>query len=403
MLRARGKGRMHTSRAVTAALPGRALDDLNWMRAIAALAVLTDHVRGAFFVDPATKPSWFADALYLATGFGQQAVIVFFVLSGFFIGTSVVVASRDGTWSWQRFALRRFSRLYVVLLPALALTAAWDTAGTRLFGLHGIYIGRIGAPLVTLPDLRTSFTLRAFAGNVAFLQDLLVPPFGSNGPLWSLSYEFWAYVTFPLLVRAALGGSSALHRTGSALCGVALLAFLGGLFPFYFAVWCLGALVAIGWSVRPLTVKNPVASVVATALLTAALLVARRQALHGRQLEAFLLGAATAVFVTVRLAVAAGEAPDDDALSRAYTRGGDALAGMSYTLYANHYPVVAFFQTLWVGGHRLTPTPTSVVLVTLFGLGVVALYAFPLARLTEAHTDDVRRWLERRVYDNRSA
>jgi peptidoglycan/LPS O-acetylase OafA/YrhL len=400
MLGAREKVAMHVNATVASTIPPRTLDDLNWLRGLAAVSVLAGHVRGLFFNELPPTASLFRRLVYLVTGFGHQAVVVFFVLSGFFVGTSVVVTTREGTWSWKRFALRRFTRLYVVLLPALALTAAWDLLGTNLFGLHAVYSGHIDAPFLTPPDVRVSLTLPVFLGNVAFLQDFAVVPFGSNGPLWSLSYEFWAYLTFPLLFRAAFGNAPPGLRVLSALsAGVVLLAF-GEMFRFYFSVWALGAVVAFAWTVRPVAIKNPVVPVLVAVLFTAALLVARGRSLHRRLLEDFLLGVATALLVAVRLAAGAGrtaETRDRGALSRAYSRWGDVLAGFSYTLYASHYPLVTIMQAWLVGPRRWEPGPTLGALATLTGFGIIALYAYPLARLTEARTDDVRRWLERRL------
>lgn len=395
MVAAREHLGMHVNRTVASAIPSGALDDLNWMRGLAAVSVLAGHVRGAFFVELPPGGSALAKLAYLLTGFGHQAVIVFFVLSGFFIGTSVIATTRDGTWSWQRFALRRFTRLYVVLLPALALTAAWDALGLSLFGMKGIYIGQINAPLLALPDLRTTFTVPTLLGNVAFLQELFVPPFGSNTPLWSLSYEFWAYLAFPLLFRAALGTAPAWARAISAAAGVVLLVVLGGQFPFYFCIWSLGALVALVHNSGAIALRSPIVRITAGALFAAALLVARGRLLHRRLLEDFVLGVATAVFVAARLAAASAREPARP--STRYARWGDILAGFSYTLYATHYPVVAFFQTLLVGDHRWVPSPSRILLSIAFGVALVVLYAYPLARLTEARTDLVRRWLERRA------
>ena len=39
----------------------------------------------------------------------------------------------------------------------------------------------------------------AFLGSMAFLQTIYIPTFGSNGPMWSLSNEFWYYIVFPLV------------------------------------------------------------------------------------------------------------------------------------------------------------------------------------------------------------
>ena len=56
-----------------------------------------------------------------------------------------------------------------------------------------------------------TLTWPVLAANALFLQTIVaarnaphpVPTFGSNGALWSLSYEFWYYLAFPLLVLPA--------------------------------------------------------------------------------------------------------------------------------------------------------------------------------------------------------
>jgi peptidoglycan/LPS O-acetylase OafA/YrhL len=397
------KNAMQVNAFVSSAIPRRALDDLNWLRGLAAVAVLSGHVRSLFFLESTQKSSTLGRAAYFATGLGHQAVIVFFTLSGFFIGTSVVGTGRNGTWSWSQYTLRRLTRLYVVLLPALLLTAAWDSLGVTLFGLDGIYGGRLGAPWLRLPDVAQSLDATVLLGNLAFLQDLAVVPFGSNGPLWSLSYEFWAYCTFPLLFRAAIGNAVTPIRVLSALAGTAAVVLLGGAFRLYFSIWVLGAIVAIGWNVRQFATKSPLVGALAAGLFTMAVFVGSQGKLRRPSIEDFALGAATAVFIAGRLAVAAGELDEnrnseragDDVWSRAYSRYGAVLAGFSYTLYATHYPVVTFFQGWLVGGRRWTPDPARVAFAVLFGLGVMAFYAYPLSRLTEAHTDEVRRRLER--------
>ena len=394
---------MHVNAFVSAAVPRRALDDLNWLLGLAAVAVLAGHVRGTFFIELPRDGSPIGEAVYFATGLGHQAVIVFFVLSGFFIGTTIVGTSRAKTWSWRQYTMRRLTRLYIVLIPALLLTAVWDSLGVALFGFDGIYGAHHGALGLRLPDVSQSLNLPVFLGNLAFLQDLVVVPFGSNGPLWSLSYEFWSYVTFPLLFRAARGDAPAPLRALLLAAGVAAIVLLGSPFQLYFSIWALGALVAIGWNLRPVATKNSAVGGVAAGLFTMALFVARTGVLQRPSVEDFALGAATAVLIAVRLAVAAGEQPgdqtrdgaNDDAWSRTYARGGALLAGFSYTLYATHYPVVTFFQAWLVGNLRFTPDPGHVALAVSLGIGIIALYGYPLSRLTEAHTDEVRARLER--------
>lgn len=376
-------------------LPARALDDLNWMRGLAAVAVLAGHVRGLFFLDyEGVRRSPLVTASYLVTGFGHQAVIVFFVLSGFFIGSSVVVTSQDGSWAWSRYCLRRLTRLYVVILPALALTAVWDNLGMAVWGTSGIYGGNIEAPSLSLPDVRDTLALPVLAGNLVFLQELVVPPFGSNGPLWSLSYEAWAYVTFPLLFRAAASRAPLVARLGIAAAGILILTLAGSLFRFYFCVWCLGALVAFAWTKYSFPRVKAGIAAAALGLFAVALLVGRARLLGSRWGEDAFLGMTVAILIATLLARCAGSDAPHRRRSR-YSRWGEALAGFSFTLYACHYPVLTFFQPWLVERQRWAPDAAHAAVATLFGLAVVVFYAYPLSRLTEARTDAVRRWVER--------
>src|SRR2546426_11727302 len=64
---------------------------LDMIRGLAACAVMWGHVRGLFFVDYGNlqAPTLMTKLLYEITGFGHESVMVFFVLSGFFISTAI--------------------------------------------------------------------------------------------------------------------------------------------------------------------------------------------------------------------------------------------------------------------------------------------------------------------------
>lgn len=392
------KSEMQANQAVRAVLPARALDDLNWMRGLAAVAVLAGHVRGVFFVDyESVRHSPLLGASYVLTGLGHQAVVVFFVLSGFFIGSSVAVTTADASWDWTRYVVRRLSRLYVVIVPALALTALWDVAGMRAWGTGSIYGGNVVARSLTLPVVPETLTFPVLMGNLAFLQELVVAPFGSNGPLWSLSYEAWAYVVFPLLFRAGFGSEQRATRIAAGAAAVGILGVAGSLFRFYFCVWCLGAIVATTWTRRAFPRIGSAPAIVAVGGFVVALLAARLRLLGSRAGEDFSLGLATACLVASRLARHAGMpgAAPISAVRREYSRWGDVLAGFSFTLYATHYPVVTFFQAWLVGRQRWLPSVPHAVVATAFGIAVIVFYSYPLSRATEARTDAVRRWVER--------
>src|SRR5258708_39112424 len=96
-----------------------ASDSLDLIRAVAACVVMIGHLRTLFFVDfrHLSHRSWPLEALYFFAGFGHQAVIVFFVLSGFLISSTVIRSHVLGKWSWRAFAINTATRVYVVLFP----------------------------------------------------------------------------------------------------------------------------------------------------------------------------------------------------------------------------------------------------------------------------------------------
>jgi len=185
------------------------LGGLEIVRAIAALAVMAGHMRGMYFVDfnELEQRTIFARLFYFLTGFGHQAVIVFFVLSGFLVGGSVLEKFENGTWSWSKYLIQRISRLWVVLLPSLLMTFFFDTIGHTINSQ--LYEGSYYEIIHQGPkpgDYSLSF--KTLVGNIFFLQTWITPIFGSNGPMWSLFNEFWYYLTFPLFCSLVFNTST---------------------------------------------------------------------------------------------------------------------------------------------------------------------------------------------------
>ena len=119
------------------------LDHLRW---ISALAVLVGHAREVLFVPhfpPDALPVW-AKALYFVTNFQKEAVIVFFVLSGVLIGGKLMEYAAEPVFPLGRYAVERLTRLYVVLLPALALSLLPLVSGACI-GSAGAWLARHGA------------------------------------------------------------------------------------------------------------------------------------------------------------------------------------------------------------------------------------------------------------------
>ncbi len=212
---------------------------LDWIRAISAWVVMSGHLRAALLPDfdqlIAPHPLW--KLFYLVTGMGHQAVVVFFVLSGYFVGGAVVRAGAQ--FDWTSYAAARLSRLWVVLVPALLLTACSDTLLLRLnpdVGDADHIASWHSIPAHGHFDLSLSTALQ----NLFFLQTVTAPTFGSNGPLWSLANEAWYYVLFPTLWCACRSTQAPWRRLAWLAFGAGLIAVMPTSMRWLFLVWLMG-------------------------------------------------------------------------------------------------------------------------------------------------------------------
>lgn len=261
-----------SSKRVPEPLSEQASAHLDMLRGIAAFAVLFEHWRSIFFVNwpEVQQKNLFLAFFYGSTKYGREAVVIFYVLSGFLIGRSVMRSVWAGRWSTRNYALHRIVRLEIVLVPALLLCWFWDSAGIRTFSPSPTYLGTIGSRVLSY-NIAHLMSIRILLGNAMFLQTLLVPIFGSNNPTWSLANEFWYYVLFPCLVISLTSTFSRARRALSALFMIAVAVFIGRWMLGGFLIWLLGAVLV--FLPRPHRIKNRNHSIL---LITACLLVSTR-------------------------------------------------------------------------------------------------------------------------------
>jgi peptidoglycan/LPS O-acetylase OafA/YrhL len=376
----------------------RAADDLDLIRGLAAIAVLIYHIRYRFFYDYADmhNADWFSKVFYGMTSFGHDAVIVFFVLSGYFISASVL---RDGAkvrWSWTRYAINRLTRLYLVLLPGLLLTVFWDRLGLRYFPDHHIYTGAPQPWINDFSPVVKRLGVGTFAANAFFLQTVLAPPLGSNEALWSLSNEFWYYVLFPLTWFALVWRTSWVKSLGGLALGGLLLVFVGKQIAIYFPIWLLGTAACVApvirvWNRPHSWLSTGIALATFCTVLVATHLSIFKRALGDSQAAVDYLNGL--VFAVVLYFIIHNQSSTADGAYAIWSR---ALAGFSYTLYIVHLPLLVFLraalvpEAAWQCDWRNCSLAVGIMLGSL-------VYAYLISRLTEARTDTVRGYILQRL------
>lgn len=357
---------------------------ISLLRGLAAFVVATAHLRAAMYPglrDVADPPLWF-QGLAFVSGFAHQAVLVFFVISGWLVGGSLL--NRIGEpHAVVNYAIDRATRLWTVLIPTFLLTLV-------------IALG-IGSASVSEVNFSSAepYSVVSFAGNLVGLQRVLVPVFGGNFPLWSLANETWYYVMFPLLAVARISRD----KTTRLACTVALLA-LGFLLPTamvgYFLVWLLG----VAFS----RIRIECGNTARWGWLVLTLGVAAYFRLTG-ELDAFELATIgpdliCSLLYLVLLSSLQFKARPASRLASRLRDNGKFFAEFSFSLYVLHVPLIGllhYWSTAYLGLRQLSPSEPVHALIYFLMLATLMVAAYLSYLLFESRTYRIRSALKKKV------
>ncbi len=369
---------------------------LDMARGLAALMVFFGHAVGIFLRNPTDEgaPVGPQHVWKYLFAFGHEAVMVFFVLSGYLVGSSVIKAVESGRWTWGAYATTRLTRLYIVLLPALLFGLGLDLAGISLFGPASIYGGgaRYHGIIENVADWVSG---EVFFGNLLFVQYILVHTLGSNGPLWSLSYEFWYYVAFPLFWLGTRRQSSWAIRILFILLGVGVLVFIGRHGAIRFGVWMFGIAIALA---PPLPRLGSRAAGWASLIGLVGSAVASRAGIGPMAFD-FVKDILVGIMFSIwMLHVLNAPAHPIGVRQRTFAQR---ISGMSYTLYLCHLPFLVFLHAWLIGSGPLWDSDVAGFLKLAAVLAVCLAYVGLVWWLFEARTEALRKWLKTRFGEPR--
>jgi peptidoglycan/LPS O-acetylase OafA/YrhL len=357
---------------------------ISLLRGLAAVQVALAHLRAEVY--PSLRGMVDAPLTYqlmaFFTGFAHQAVVVFFLISGWLVGGSLL-----NKWTQQRilesYAIDRISRLWTVLVPTFVLIL-----------LCASLTGRI-EPTSSHLDETNAYSTVAFVGNLIGLQTISVPNFGQNYALWSLANETWYYILFPLLLLA-FRCKSAWRRAVSVLAIAGIASFLPLPILLYFSLWLLGA----GFSRLRIECGN----LTRLGLLATTTILSIYYRLNGSNadliVESFLQDLACSLPFLVLLASMHRPAQIASPAMRSLRTAAQALSEFSFTLYVTHVPIIAFlryFGQTYLGRDKLSPHHAFDYVIYFCTASLLVGIAYLLYLAFEANTCRVRRFMKRKL------
>lgn len=313
---------------------------------------------------PPNQQNFLAQGFYAVTRLGHEAVIVFFVLSGFLVGGKSLIRIHDGSFQPRNYAIDRIVRIMLPLLSALLL-----------FALVCAISGK-------------DFSIPIALGNLFSLQGILCPV--SFETLWSLSYEVWFYI-----IMCAIGYCFIHKRKRKVFIGITTLTLCMVVFcilqPYYLFIWFLGA---FGFFIAPC--RNRLLKYISIAATFGFLaLLQLTSDTNAATLAVSLLSwisrpiieVAFGICFCICLSQIIQYAPTSSFGNRLNIIG-TKLAAFSYTLYLTHIPVRELLR--YFGAPKSESLTLTAMLLFMCWLVVAMIIAYVLYLAFERNTNVVK-------------
>ncbi|MFF1382755.1 acyltransferase family protein [Arthrobacter sp. NPDC058288] len=234
---------VHSTATIVRTKPGQRLKSLDGLRGVAALVVVVYHIAltspsiAALYLHPSgTSPTtvewlFFYTPLHLVWA-GREAVVIFFVLSGFVLA---LPALQGRPTIWASYYPRRIARLYIPAIASLCFAFATVVLLPRV-------VNPVSSEWVNDHSTSPNGLMQVILGS-----SLMGGAGGLNTPLWSLRWEVLFSLLLPLYILVARKWGSLIWVKATILIAATVVGgqtgMLGGALTFL-PVFGLGVLMA---------------------------------------------------------------------------------------------------------------------------------------------------------------
>jgi peptidoglycan/LPS O-acetylase OafA/YrhL len=343
---------------------------LDLTRFIAAFMVLCCHARGGSFIEygllSAEQQHPLIFGFFSITRLGHEAVLAFFVLSGFLVGGKVIQRLKEGTFDIKSYTIDRAVRIFLPLIATLLFIM-----------IVNLIMGQPNNMLQLI-------------GNLFSLQGIFVS--SATAPLWSLAYEVWFYILTGSLA-VLISRNNTIQHINYLIIFIVFLVFTK-LEAIYLFVWIFGAL-----SILFVSCKNRfvLRSSIALVFISIALLQLTGESrsiqigflryLPSRDVIQLFF----ALFMSIMIQQLLLFMPRRKFAVK-IDKAGTYLAKFSYTLYLTHYPLLGLLN-YWgfPKSEQVNATSVGFYLLQML-ICLVAAYVLYLG--FEKHTVVVKRYIK---------
>lgn len=347
---------------------------LDLIRFLAAFMVVLSHLRGSSFVEfgmlPDAQKNILTMIVYGFLRLGHEAVLVFFVMSGFLVGGKTLERTIEGTFNVKDYSIDRAVRIMLPLLGAIILIII----SNFIMGVHNDYFNLIG--------------------NFFSLQGILVEP--SIGPLWSLSYEVWFYILFGGLCFFFISDKN--KKFWPLLLLIISFIVFTKLEYIYLLLWIIGVIIYFYSPTKISIFRLSIYLFLTFIFLIGLQLSSGSRSINtnfiGSILDRYILQILFALFFSLLMVQTINIVPKKNFFIK-IDKIGTKLALFSYTLYLTHSVFISLFE--YVGfpkSKSINITSLSFFFLQIF---ICLTGAYLIYLLFEKHTDFVKKWIKSKI------
>lgn len=343
---------------------------LDTFRFLSAFLVMLTHLRFYCFTNygglNTESKTIFTKVLFFLTNLGNDAIIVFFVISGFLVGGKTIekIANHEDI-SAKSFAIKRIVRIVLPLFAVLVINTIFNI-------IQGI------------PN-----DWYRIIGNLLCLQGAFVNPEPGVGVLWTMSYIVWFYVLIFGIIL--LSKKDIKHIVAGLITIIAVFWIFSRMGQSVFNVFYIAmGILAYFLTKKKINKKIWIISILIAIISTLLHSVSKGSLSSSLSVESYLIQSIQMVSYAVVIGLSTQLIPQKKALKT--ERFFSKISKISYSLYLIHLPIILMMVHL--GMQRLPYVSLKSLSIFFCGIVICTLCGYLFYYIAEKPSENFKKYIK---------